>query len=60
MTAFISLITKVFSGYDNLGGFTHKPSPKSDTKTKLMWVPILLICQTNPSTLSGRGNAGCR
>jgi hypothetical protein len=32
MTAFISLLIKISLGYNILGGFTHKPSPKSDTK----------------------------
>jgi hypothetical protein len=32
MTTFISLLIKVFIGYNILGEFTHKPSPKADTK----------------------------
>jgi hypothetical protein len=32
MTAFASLLTKVFLGYNILGEITHKLSPKSDAK----------------------------
>jgi hypothetical protein len=57
MTAFISLLIKVFLGYNILGELPIS-LVQNLMPTKLAWVSILLMCQTNPSTLSGRGNTG--
>jgi hypothetical protein len=58
MTAFISMLIKVFLGYNILGELPIRLVQNLMT-IKLAWVSILLMCQTNPSTLSGRGNTVC-
>ena len=57
MTAFISLLIKVFLGYNILGELPIS-LVQNLMPTKLARVSILLMRQANPSTLSSRSHTG--